>query len=308
MTEVVAKDAAFLRIEKVLAFIHRNIDQPLNIETIAEQSCWSRWQLQRVFQAHLGKSVASYVRELKLSYAAEAILQGGERIIDIATRLGFSSEISFSRSFKQQFQQSPRHYRNSGKRRGLMQPTQASEVVSHLFDGRCRFIEVRVESDVQLSLAGLKTKINGVFSQAPNFATHVPHIWGIMHRQLSASFTDFEQFIGVIDLTNANNGCDDLTYWAAVERDKLHTLSHNTDKTPLAPIDVPKQTYAVIKHQGPVSELPATLMWFLLRWLPDSAYKGISGIELEKYPAGYDPLSEQAIMEDWLPIEFAPNC
>ena len=94
---------AFERISRVLAYIHANLSSTLSLEDIAKQSCWSRWQLQRVFQAETGLTVANYVRELKLSQAAEELLDSKERVIDIALGLGFNSEISFSRSFKQMF-------------------------------------------------------------------------------------------------------------------------------------------------------------------------------------------------------------
>ena len=54
----------FTRIERVLDYIHAHLDQPLSLEQLAEQSCWSRWQLQRVFLHETGQTVAHYVREL----------------------------------------------------------------------------------------------------------------------------------------------------------------------------------------------------------------------------------------------------
>ena len=42
------------RIERVLDYIHANLDLPLALAELAEQSCWSRWQLQRVFLHETG--------------------------------------------------------------------------------------------------------------------------------------------------------------------------------------------------------------------------------------------------------------
>ncbi|CAK2423310.1 Helix-turn-helix protein [Vibrio crassostreae] len=90
---------AFDRISRVLAYIHANLSSALSLEDIAKQSCWSRWQLQRVFQAETGLTVANYVRELKLSQAAEELLDSKERVIDIALELGFNSSHKKSLSF-----------------------------------------------------------------------------------------------------------------------------------------------------------------------------------------------------------------
>ena len=72
--------AHLTRIERVLDYIHANLDQPLSLEALARQSCWSRWQLQRVFLHETGQTVAHYVRELKLSMAAEALLSTRLRV------------------------------------------------------------------------------------------------------------------------------------------------------------------------------------------------------------------------------------
>ncbi len=61
------------RIQQVLNYIHQNLNQPLMLEDIAKHSCWSRWQLQRVFKQQTGGSVASYVREIKLNEAARRL-------------------------------------------------------------------------------------------------------------------------------------------------------------------------------------------------------------------------------------------
>ena len=66
--------------------------------------------------------MAHYVRELKLSQAAEALLSGRQRVLDLALCYGFGSEVSFSRAFKQQFGCSPLAYRKRGLRLGLRTP------------------------------------------------------------------------------------------------------------------------------------------------------------------------------------------
>lgn len=86
------------RIEKVLDYIHNNLSVPITVSDLAEKSCWSRWQFQRVFSQATGLSVAQYIRELRLSVAAESLISTKNRHLDIALESGFDSEISFSLS------------------------------------------------------------------------------------------------------------------------------------------------------------------------------------------------------------------
>lgn len=282
---------SFERICNLLHYIHQNLDQPLSLEELAQQSCWSRWQLQRVFHNETGLTVANYVRELKLSEAAERLLSGSERVIDVAMALGFNSEISFSRTFKQHFGLSPSQYRKQGQRTGLRKPLQAREF-SPRDDITARLIEVRVESRGPFELFGMAITIRGLFSADPDFATQVPKIW----QQFSASQPAVQRsaLTGVIDVTQAGTEYGQLTYWAACDNSSQG----------LETIRIPAQTYAVVKHRGPVTALATTLEWFLSDWLPQSSYRGVDGIELECYPAGYDCQSTEAVMEYWLPVSM----
>lgn len=307
MKQSLARDKSqisFDRISKVLAFIHNNLDSSLSLNDIAKQSCWSRWQLQRVFQSQTGMSVANYTRELKLSVGAEWLLDTNKRVIDIAIEFGFSSEISFSRAFKQKFGISPSMYRKRAQRIGLKKPIEVSRL-SYNGLGSSVFLEVRVDTKEEFILKGVRGEINGLFSSSPNFSQVVPKLW----QQLEFEARDFPRpegsLLGIIDVTKSDFDGSSLDYWAGIRvpeeaaLPELPSLYSNKFEV----LSVPKQTYAVVKHRGPVLNLPKTIEWFILSWLPNSGYRGIDGYELEIYPESYQPASANAEMEYWLPIE-----
>ena len=95
-----SRQPQWARIERVLNYIHLNLDKPLAVSSLARIGGWSRWQFNRVFSGQTGCSVGRYVRELRLSLAAEMLLFTDQRIIDIGLACGFGSDISFCRSFK----------------------------------------------------------------------------------------------------------------------------------------------------------------------------------------------------------------
>ncbi|PNH85861.1 AraC family transcriptional regulator [Vibrio diazotrophicus] len=290
--------ASFQRVCKLLNYIHSNMEQAFSLDELAQQSCWSRWQLQRVFQSETGISVAHYVREIKLSAAAESLLAGSERIIDIAIGLGFSSEMSFSRAFKQHFGVSPRVYRKQGKRYGLRKPllTPISLPTESRLETETALplIEVRVETTSDFDCYGVMGEIRGLFSPEPNFSQQVPKLWA----RLYESFPDVKQYplTGVVDVTGASSNGHRLRYLAGVT-ERLPSSEILIEK-----LIIPTQTYAVIKHKGPISGLAQTLEWFIFHWLPQSDYRGEDGFELERYPQGYDCQDLDAEMEYWLPV------
>jgi len=120
------------RIFLLLGYIDKNLHRPLDVNLLAEISGWSRWQLQRVFSAHTGLSVAQYVRQLRLAIAAWKLLNTSDRQLDIALLCGFDSEVSFSRSFKQHFGCPPRDYRKIGELTGIQTIFKEKIAMHHL--------------------------------------------------------------------------------------------------------------------------------------------------------------------------------
>ncbi|MEZ8294734.1 AraC family transcriptional regulator [Vibrio splendidus] len=295
---------AFSRISRVLTYIHSNLSSSLSLEDIATQSCWSRWQLQRVFQAETGLTVANYVRELKLSQAAEHLLDGKERVIDIALGLGFNSEISFSRSFKQMFGASPSQYRKAGKRVGLRKPIQVSETASTSEKGTLSFVEVRIDERESFLVKGMTSEISGLFSLTQDFAQKVPQLWSRLEGEVEIPDDNVLQFIGVVDLTQSCFDGTNIHYWAGVELQEGISIPQlpSLISEKLEVLTIPKQTYAVVKHCGPIENLRHTLSWFVLNWMPSSGYRGLDGYELEVYPFGYQAHAANAEMEYWIPI------
>ncbi|MFA0327080.1 helix-turn-helix domain-containing protein [Vibrio splendidus] len=295
---------AFGRISRVLTYIHSNLSSSLSLEDIATQSCWSRWQLQRVFQAETGLTVANYVRELKLSQAAEELLDGKERVIDVALGLGFNSEISFSRSFKQMFGSSPSQYRKAGKRVGLRKPIQVSETASTSEKGALSFVEVRIDERESFLVKGMTSEISGLFSLTQDFAQKVPQLWSRLEGEVEIPDDNVLQFIGVVDLTQSCFDGTNIHYWAGVELQEGISIPQlpSIISERLEVLTVPKQTYAVVKHCGPIENLRHTLSWFVLNWMPSSGYRGVDGYELEVYPFAYQAHASDAEMEYWVPI------
>jgi len=283
------------RVELVLNYVHSHLDKDLSVDYLSALSGWSRWQLQRVFAAQTGLGVAQYVRELRLSNAAELLVASDARQIDIAFSCGFDSENSFSRSFKQMFTCSPSRYRMRGNRVGLRTPISRSILVPHQEKGHS-WHQVRIESSPEISVVGRAGKVNGLFSSQPDFLDSVPKLWS----ELKSSFTNPKlkptkdsPFVGVID-TRFSNEPD--TYWASIDS------HHLSDAQVLGRLTVPAQEYAVIPFKGVLNEFNKVLSWFLLDWLPKSGFEGVSAYDLEIYQADSEKEGGTTQMEYWVPV------
>lgn len=99
------------QISEVKQYIRANMDQPLNREVLAEIAGFSVPHLHRVFTAHMGESVGSYVRRMRLERAGRKLRMGAVDITNVAHAAGYATHAAFGKAFKQQFGLSPSEFR-----------------------------------------------------------------------------------------------------------------------------------------------------------------------------------------------------
>ncbi|MFC0229344.1 helix-turn-helix domain-containing protein [Serratia aquatilis] len=108
-------------IHDLLDWIETHLDQPLLLDNVAAKSGYSKWHLQRMFRSTTGYALGSYIRERRLSKAAQALRATPRPILDIALQFHFDSQPSFSRAFKKQFGKTPAVYRRGSQQDGADQ-------------------------------------------------------------------------------------------------------------------------------------------------------------------------------------------
>ncbi|MBN5232418.1 helix-turn-helix domain-containing protein [Serratia marcescens] len=98
-------------IEAVIVWIHENIDKRLRIDDLSQFSGYSKWHLQRLFTKHTGKTIANYIRSIRLQLAAKDLINTKDTVLDISLRYGFESQQNFTKSFSREFNTPPGNYR-----------------------------------------------------------------------------------------------------------------------------------------------------------------------------------------------------
>lgn len=88
------------RMEKVIEYIESNLDKEINYETIAEISCCSVYNFQRIFSFLFNIPLSEYIRNRRLTAAAAELRKSNIRVIDVAVKYQYESQESFSRAFQ----------------------------------------------------------------------------------------------------------------------------------------------------------------------------------------------------------------
>lgn len=100
------------RMKKVLDYIDGNLDKDLTLDQLSQVASFSKFHFQRQFRVYAGISVIRLVQLIRLKRASyQLVRNSGSTITDIALDAKFENAESFSRAFKQAFQQTPSEFK-----------------------------------------------------------------------------------------------------------------------------------------------------------------------------------------------------
>ena len=96
----------------VMRYIREHINEPMDREMLASVAGFSVPHFHRIFTAHVGESIAGYVRRVRLERAGRKLRMGAIDITEVALAAGYETHAAFGKAFKQQFGLSPSEFRD----------------------------------------------------------------------------------------------------------------------------------------------------------------------------------------------------
>lgn len=102
-------------IEHALIYIEKNIHEPLSLESVAKTFNMSKYYFHRLFSAMMGCSLNNYILSRRLNTSLNFIQNKNLSLTDIAYRLNFGSQSSFTRAFRRQYGIAPSSLRGKNE-------------------------------------------------------------------------------------------------------------------------------------------------------------------------------------------------
>lgn len=109
-------------IKKSIEYIENNLNNKIELKDLADKAFLSKYHFHRIFHATVGEPVAEYIRKRRLTEAANELLNTDHKIIDIALKYQFSTQESFTKTFKKFYGIPPKEFRKSRTNVTLMRP------------------------------------------------------------------------------------------------------------------------------------------------------------------------------------------
>lgn len=100
-------------LSRVREKIEANLDADLSLESLAEESGYSRALFLKMFRAATGLTPHQYVLDLRLRRAQDRLRLAGSSITDVAVSCGFSSQSHMTSVFRQRLEMTPGEFRRN---------------------------------------------------------------------------------------------------------------------------------------------------------------------------------------------------
>lgn len=284
-------------LRQAIDYVEDHLHTSLEIDEIARAAMSSKYHFQRMFHALTGFTVSEYVRNRRLTLAAEELVLTDRKVIDIALQYGYESPEAFARAFQRMHGVTPLAARKEGVRLKAFSRISFQIQIKGETEMNYRMVEQQAEIFV-----GKETVIKGdPMMEIPAF---VEKLWkdgthdlindcvGRPHGSLLHGFHyDFDEDGARCYLMG--------TVWpgGAAVPEGLRLLH------------IPVQSYAVFDSRESMQEdaeigLGILNVWRRIysEWFPSSQFEQAEGVCMEKY-FWVDDSRKESICEVWIPVK-----
>lgn len=277
------------RMARVAAHIERAVRSDgagLDLDSLAEIACFSRFHFHRIYRAMMGETAAQTVRRLRLHRAAVALRESDAPVAEIAAQAGYTLE-AFSRAFSAAYRMSPAAFRASGcARAGDAAPRPQQKADQETF-----MTEVMIAEREPLRLAALAHRgpyheIGAAFEQLSLWAGG-QGLFGPETRMVGVYYDD-PQEVAAADL-RSDAGLTVAESYEPPEPAHLVRLAGGP--------------HAVLRHVGPYATLPRAYDHVYGAWLPKSGREPADAPAYEVYlNSPRDTAPDQLVTEICVPL------
>ena len=267
--------------QKAIDYIEDNLDKDINFEKVSKEVGMSPFYFHRIFTAIIGISPTAYIRNRRLTVAAQEISKNNENIVDIAFKYGFESHEAFSRAFKNFHGVAPKMAKNNGNElKNFSRANLEFEVNMN------NILNYRIESKEVIKVAALFRKFN------LDNKNEIPEYWNEVKKNgglddISDNYT--KKLLGICIGTQ---NVFEYQYGIGIEIEDTENIKI---KHGMKVIEIPKCSWVVFRCEGQ-DEKDINELWTRIykEFFTTSSYKQCMDIDFELY--------DDKDTEIWIPI------
>ena len=269
------------KMNNVIDYIEKNLDNEINLNKIAEISCYSVTTFQRMFSIICDMSLSEYIRHRRLTLAAFELQNSNIKIVDLAAKYNYESPEAFTRAFNALHGVSPSAARQIGT--SLKAYPRISFHLSLKGDAPMNY---RIEQKDSFAIYGIERIIS---TENGNNWKEVPDFWmeivsnGLYDKLMQS--TNLPVPDEGLNLINAI-GCYRTTNNDTIPYMIFAFKTERSNVEGYTVVDIPSATWAIFKSELHTVEETSNALTGLIKriytdWLPAANYTKVENYELE---------------------------
>ena len=238
------------RMNRVLVHIQEHLEEPIDLQKLADIACYSAYHFHRIFAAYTGEPLNTHLRRLRLERAASRLLFTKHPVTEIGYEAGYGTPAAFAKAFRTYFSLTPSEFRERG-----VAPEKSSD------------LPINKEKKMKCDIRELGPQDVYFVRKQGTYSECAPEAWGgIMKFAYSNRIMKKETLMYGV--------CHDNPDITAGERLRYDAcITYSGDIKPEG--EVGMQTlaggrYAVFLHKGPYENFKDTYAHIFNTWLPQS--------------------------------------
>lgn len=150
------------RINDIINYIHLNYRMPISLSDLAKKFYMSTAYLSRYIKKKLGQNFGDYLAGVRLEFAVNELEHEDKSMTKIALDNGFPNIASFNKKFKEQYEMTPKAYRDKVRQQSVIQEKNrqaASESINNDVEFRLKDYLERSEDNENEQMEEIVTHI-----------------------------------------------------------------------------------------------------------------------------------------------------
>lgn len=267
-----------------LQYIERHLLDETDSERAAKHVGLSRFYLERTFAALTGLSVSEYIRARRLTLAAQELITGDQKVIDLALKYGYDTPESFTKAFSRFHGVTP----TSARRMSTLLRCQNPLAITIKMEG-VEIMNYKMEQMDAFTVMGVEESFH-----MDSSLQEIPKFWGeFMQKGL---YEKVCPMFGICFDADANGNFPYL----------IGEVLHPGKEVPegLVTREIPAHLWARFACTGPMpGAIQNVTRQIYSEWLPtNGTYEVAQNVEIEMYSEG-DTTSANYYSEVWIPVK-----
>ena len=270
-------------INSAIAFMEDHLTERIELEDVARSVHLSAFHFHRAFSMLTEMSPTEYLRKRRLSQAGAELVNGNEKIIDLALKYSYDTPESFTKAFTRYHGVTPMQAKKGSPIRFM-----SRYAVRITMEGGC-IMEYKIEKWEAVDLL-----VHAEDFHAETSEKEIPKFWDAYYE--NENYRRVPGYLGVC--AQKKTAGDSFRYGIGCMAKDVEGVPEGFEI-----LHLPEYIWAVFTCRGPV---PGAIqkMWERIyrEWLPTAEYELIPDYELENYLPG-DPGAQDYVSEICIPVK-----